>query len=92
MDTITQYKKTIFVLFTGIYDFLNVNSPTRLRNNLVRQRRVLHQARDFKKAIDQLLSNKPDALPATCDDIEALKSIAKRLERLISQYEGGGDD
>lgn len=92
MDRITQYKKTIFVLFTGIYDFLNVNSSTRLRNNLVRQKLALHQARDFKKAIDQLLSNKPDALPATCNDIEALKSIAKRLERLISQYEGGGDD
>ncbi len=92
MDRITQYKKSIFVLFMVIDHFLNSHSSTRLRNNLVRQKLALHQARDFKKAIDQLLSNKPDALPATCDDIEALKSIAKRLERFISQYEGGGDD
>ena len=83
MDRITQYKKSIFVLFMVIDHFLNSHSSTRLRNNLVRQKLALHQARDFKK---------PDALPATCDDIEALKSIAKRLERFISQYEGGGDD
>lgn len=92
MDRITQYKKTIFVLFTVIDHFLNSHSPTRLRNNLVRQKLALHQARDLQKVIGQWLSNKPDALPATCDDIEALKSIEKRLERFINQYEGGGDD